>query len=44
MSCPISMPKGLCGLCPHSKQGVCDYPYSIEMKSSEIKDVTKRRK
>lgn len=25
--CPIDMPKFYCEICPHCKQGLCDYPY-----------------
>ena len=40
MNCPIDMPGGLCNLCHYSKEGLCDHPYSINMKVSEIKKVT----
>ena len=29
MNCPVDMPKGLCDLCPYSKEGLCDYPHAI---------------
>lgn len=44
MNCPINIPKGLCELCPYSKEGLCDYPYSIAMRPEEIEMVTKRGK
>jgi len=44
MTCPINMPEGLCDLCPHSKEGLCDHPYLIEMKYSEIKKTTQEEK
>ena len=41
MSCPINLPSGLCQLCPYSKEGLCDYPYSVDMTLSEIRELTK---
>jgi len=41
MSCPINMPPGLCQLCPYSKEELCDYPYSVDMTLSEIRELTK---
>jgi len=38
MNCPINMPAGLCELCPYSKEGLCDYPYAVDMMLVEIKE------
>lgn len=42
ISCPINMPAGLCELCPYSKEGLCDYPYSVDMTPEEIKETTEK--
>ncbi len=46
MNCPIKIPKlvRICEVCMFSKEGKCDYPYSIGMKPEEIVGVTKRDK
>ncbi len=41
MTCPISMPSGLCNLCPYSKEGLCDYPYLINQSPERTKEITK---
>ena len=44
MNCPINIPSGLCELCPYSKDGLCDYPYTLGMSDKEIKETTERLK
>ena len=44
MKCSIGIPElvKVCGACPYSKEGLCDYPYHQKASLEDIKKITKR--